>query len=238
MHANALVCDEFKRKDILTLAGTGEMRCRTKCLITSLFLTLSVPFFLIYRIQLQGEARLKVSRTEMGAAPHHDGPVGRRKLEEMNWDMKHPSLTTPTTPTNEDRIESQATSTISSSPSKSPSPDATTTGKPLPSEESVSESPPGPEQLRKLVESINFKEMVLNADKFASLRDEDVVFIVQVHRRLHYLQYLIDSLRGAAGIDKVLVIFSHDYMDGEINKLVQSIDFCKVCVVCVCVCGP
>ena len=193
--------------------------------MTALFLTLFVPFFLIYRIQLHTEG-LRVSLIETETSPHHDGLGGRRTLEEI----KEPSLTTPTTSTREDRSEGKTISTEAPSSSERPPSVAVTSRIPPPSEESPSESPPGPEELRRVVESINSKEVVLNADKFASLQNEDVVFIVQVHRRLHYLQYLIDSLQKAADIDRVLLVFSHDYMDGDINKLIQSINFCKVCV--------
>ena len=194
------------------------MKCRTKCLLTAVLVTLSTPFFLAY---LHTEEQ-KVSRMNANTFSRHDGLGGRRTLEET----KQPASIT--TPTAENRAESETTSTeVPSSSEGSPSV-AVTTSAPTPSEGSPSESAPSPEELRKMVESINAKEVLLNADRFASLQNEDVVFIVQVHRRLHYLQSLIDSLRKAAGIDRVLLVFSHDYMDGEINKLIQSIDFCKV----------
>lgn len=43
-----------------------------------------------------------------------------------------------------------------------------------------------------------------------------------------YLRHTIISLAQAAGIENALLVFSHDYYDEEINKLVQKIDFCKV----------
>lgn len=39
---------------------------------------------------------------------------------------------------------------------------------------------------------------------------------------------MIVSLAQAKGIENVLLVFSHDYYDDEINELVQTIDFCKV----------
>jgi alpha-1,6-mannosyl-glycoprotein beta-1,2-N-acetylglucosaminyltransferase len=36
------------------------------------------------------------------------------------------------------------------------------------------------------------------------------------------------SLAEARDIDTVLLVFSHDHYDEEINELVQSVDFCKV----------
>lgn len=45
--------------------------------------------------------------------------------------------------------------------------------------------------------------------------------------RLHYLQYLIRSLKQAKDIDKALLVFSHDFFDENINNVVNSIKFCK-----------
>lgn len=50
----------------------------------------------------------------------------------------------------------------------------------------------------------------------------------QVHDRIEYLRYLISSLEKAIGIENALLIFSHDVRDNEINKLVQSVRFCRV----------
>lgn len=50
----------------------------------------------------------------------------------------------------------------------------------------------------------------------------------QVHKRISYLRHLIVSLAQAKDISKVLLVFSHDFYDEDINDLVQTIDFCKV----------
>lgn len=50
----------------------------------------------------------------------------------------------------------------------------------------------------------------------------------QVHDRSIYLQHLIKSLQKSANISQALLIFSHDYNDEKINKLIRQIDFCKV----------
>jgi alpha-1,6-mannosyl-glycoprotein beta-1,2-N-acetylglucosaminyltransferase len=52
--------------------------------------------------------------------------------------------------------------------------------------------------------------------------------LLQVHTRIIYLRHLIVSLAQARDIETVLLVFSHDYYDEEINELVQSVDFCKV----------
>lgn len=56
--------------------------------------------------------------------------------------------------------------------------------------------------------------------------------LFQVHKRISYLRHLIVSLAQAKDISKVLLVFSHDYYDEDINDLVQTIDFCKVLQVC------
>uniref|UniRef100_A0A3Q2Y3X9 Alpha-1,6-mannosyl-glycoprotein 2-beta-N-acetylglucosaminyltransferase n=1 Tax=Hippocampus comes TaxID=109280 RepID=A0A3Q2Y3X9_HIPCM len=49
-----------------------------------------------------------------------------------------------------------------------------------------------------------------------------------VHNRPDYLKLLVDSLRGARGVESILLIFSHDYWSPEINNVVNSVDFCQV----------
>ena len=56
------------------------------------------------------------------------------------------------------------------------------------------------------------------------------VILFQVHNRLEYLRHLIVSLAQARDIDSVLLVFSHDYYDEDINQLITTIDFCKVSV--------
>jgi hypothetical protein len=55
-----------------------------------------------------------------------------------------------------------------------------------------------------------------------------LVILVQVHSRLNYLKELIESLRQTKYIEESLVVFSHDIYDTEMNKLIESIDFCAV----------
>lgn len=42
------------------------------------------------------------------------------------------------------------------------------------------------------------------------------------------MRHLIVSLAQVRGIEKALIVFSHDFYNLEIIELVQSIDFCKV----------
>jgi hypothetical protein len=56
----------------------------------------------------------------------------------------------------------------------------------------------------------------------------NLVILVQVHKRIIYLEQLIKSLKNTRYIENSLVIFSHDYIDESIDKLIKRIDFCKV----------
>ena len=82
-------------------------------------------------------------------------------------------------------------------------------------------------KMRELVDKMNKDEVVLNEDKFPSF---DLVMIVQVHRRTEYLKMLVESLRNARDISKVLLVVSFDYYDEELFSVVDKIDICKVII--------
>lgn len=85
------------------------------------------------------------------------------------------------------------------------------------------------QKLRDIVKAVNEAEYIRNADKFGTtLSQESIVIIVQVHNRGDYFSYLLKSLRRAKGIEDALLIISHDYYSEEINRHVESIEFCKV----------
>ena len=89
----------------------------------------------------------------------------------------------------------------------------------------------GPDSLQLLRERLgkaNQGQVMLNADKFPPLASDGVVLVVQVHRREGYLQQLFNSMRKVRGIEKVLLVISHDYYYDDMMKLVQSVDFCRV----------
>ncbi len=77
------------------------------------------------------------------------------------------------------------------------------------------------------IRAINDEQSLRNEDIFGPVSNSTVLIVVQVHNRLPYLRQLIVSLSQAAGIDKTLIIFSHDFWDEEINDLVNSVDFAK-----------
>jgi len=71
----------------------------------------------------------------------------------------------------------------------------------------------------------NTGQAIHNGELFGPVTNSTVIIAVQVHNRLTYLRYLIQSLSQATGISSTLLIFSHDVWDQEINTLVRSIDF-------------
>ncbi|XP_041633487.1 alpha-1,6-mannosyl-glycoprotein 2-beta-N-acetylglucosaminyltransferase-like isoform X1 [Drosophila kikkawai] len=88
--------------------------------------------------------------------------------------------------------------------------------------------PPNITEIKRQIVRYNDMQLVLNEDTFGPLQNDSVIIVVQVHTRITYLRHLIVSLAQAQDISKVLLVFSHDYYDDDINDLVQQIDFCKV----------
>ena len=89
----------------------------------------------------------------------------------------------------------------------------------------------GPDSLQILRDRLaraNEEQRVLNADKFPKLAPDGVILIVQVHRREGYLKQLFNSMRSVEGIEKVLLVISHDYFYDDMMQLVQTVDFCRV----------
>jgi ribosomal protein S28E/S33 len=83
-------------------------------------------------------------------------------------------------------------------------------------------------QMKKTINEINEKQKVLNYEIYGPLKEKDIVIIVQVHNRVQYLSALIKSLEQTKHINEVLIVFSHDIYDDQINSIVNSIKFCKV----------
>ncbi|KAF5278706.1 hypothetical protein FQA39_LY18366 [Lamprigera yunnana] len=83
-------------------------------------------------------------------------------------------------------------------------------------------------EITKNIIQYNVQQMVHNEDIFGPLQNDSVVIVVQVHDRITYLRHLIVSLAQSRDISQVLLVFSHDFYDEDINSLIQSVDFCKV----------
>ncbi|XP_076308155.1 alpha-1,6-mannosyl-glycoprotein 2-beta-N-acetylglucosaminyltransferase isoform X1 [Tachypleus tridentatus] len=84
------------------------------------------------------------------------------------------------------------------------------------------------EHVKQAIKKINTDQLIINSYKYGPLSSGNPVIVIQVHNRYQYLSALIRSLQQTKGIEKVLVIFSHDLFDREINQLIQKISFCKV----------
>jgi len=83
-------------------------------------------------------------------------------------------------------------------------------------------------QIKETINEINEKQKVLNEEIYGPLKQNDIVIIVQVHNRVNYLSALIKSFEKTKYINEVLIVFSHDIYDNQINSIVNSIKFCKV----------
>lgn len=82
---------------------------------------------------------------------------------------------------------------------------------------------------RAFVNEHNSRQEVENTEAFtATLSEKSLVIVVQVHSRPDYFEYLIKSLRAAKGISDALLVISHDLFSEDMNRLVKTIDFCKV----------
>ncbi|XP_052771570.1 alpha-1,6-mannosyl-glycoprotein 2-beta-N-acetylglucosaminyltransferase-like isoform X2 [Mya arenaria] len=84
-------------------------------------------------------------------------------------------------------------------------------------------------QIEQEITRINSEQNIRNLYRYGlKLNHESVVVLVQVHDRLEYLRILLDSLREVRGIDKTLLIISHDVYLPALNALVREVDFCPV----------
>jgi len=102
----------------------------------------------------------------------------------------------------------------------------------VPDEEpSSSKGAPGVDKIDEIkwnIEKENRQQTIYNHDQFGNITNSTVVIAIQVHDRITYLRYLIESLSTSSNIESTLLIFSHDVWSADINDLVRSINFTKV----------
>eukprot|EP00096_Caligus_rogercresseyi_P004476 TRINITY_DN18751_c0_g1_i1.p1 TRINITY_DN18751_c0_g1~~TRINITY_DN18751_c0_g1_i1.p1 ORF type:complete len:466 (-),score=112.63 TRINITY_DN18751_c0_g1_i1:108-1505(-) len=98
------------------------------------------------------------------------------------------------------------------------------------SSEGNNNNPNNISEILRNIHEINAEEKILNLEKFGDDFESNstVVIVVQVHDRVEYLKELIGSFSQAKGIQSVLLIFSHDVWNQEINTMVRSIEFARV----------
>ncbi len=82
-----------------------------------------------------------------------------------------------------------------------------------------------PPSVLRTMRDMNEAQLLRNEELFGPVTNDTVVIAVQVHNRLQYLRQLIVSLSQARDIERTLIVFSHDFWDPEINRLVASVDF-------------
>ena len=92
------------------------------------------------------------------------------------------------------------------------------------------------QQIQDHIARTNKAQHILNLDQFdLRVSSDTVVLVIQVHNRADYLKYLVDSLSKAKNIDKVLLIFSHDFYSTEVQQIVHNIEFSPVSIPYECV---
>lgn len=74
---------------------------------------------------------------------------------------------------------------------------------------------------------INERQTVHNMQYLGPVKKSIPILVIQVHANPFYLRVMLDSLKMVMGITKSLLIFSHDYFDYEINRLIKDIKFAK-----------
>ncbi|XP_077547795.1 alpha-1,6-mannosyl-glycoprotein 2-beta-N-acetylglucosaminyltransferase-like [Haemaphysalis longicornis] len=75
---------------------------------------------------------------------------------------------------------------------------------------------------------LKLPQSVHHASKFGALAPSDPVIVVQVHDRWHYLKHLLHSLSRVRGIERALLVLSHDHYDEQVLGVSKSANFCKV----------
>ncbi len=83
------------------------------------------------------------------------------------------------------------------------------------------------EYYRQYVKRKNQEQYILNSNLFSSTTVR-YILLVQVHTRVVYLKKFIEMLQEVETINETLVIFSHDFIDPDINALVTNITFVPV----------
>ncbi|KAF2899826.1 hypothetical protein ILUMI_06362 [Ignelater luminosus] len=90
------------------------------------------------------------------------------------------------------------------------------------------DSPAVTNEIEEKVSIINSEETIRNEEIFGKLNNYSTVIVIQVHKHVTHLQNLLKSFQDADDIKDVLLIFSHDFFDEELNRLIKSIKFCRV----------
>ncbi|CAF1073506.1 unnamed protein product [Rotaria sordida] len=83
------------------------------------------------------------------------------------------------------------------------------------------------EYYKQYVKRKNHEQFMYNSNLYSS-KTTRYILLVQVHTRIVYLKKFIEMLQDVETINQSLVIFSHDFIDSDINTLVTNITFVPV----------
>ncbi|KAK8747086.1 hypothetical protein OTU49_016985, partial [Cherax quadricarinatus] len=78
------------------------------------------------------------------------------------------------------------------------------------------------------IKQINEEQDILNQQIYGPVGPNTTVLLVQVHKRLENLHYLVESMKQVEGINETLVIFSHDLWEPTINAFIRNITSFRV----------
>ncbi|KAK4303769.1 hypothetical protein Pmani_024241 [Petrolisthes manimaculis] len=79
------------------------------------------------------------------------------------------------------------------------------------------------EDIRAKQRKVNEQQEILNLHLYGPITHNTTIILIQVHKRLSNLQYLVASLLSVRGVNQSLVIFSHDFWSQEINHFIRGI---------------
>lgn len=60
------------------------------------------------------------------------------------------------------------------------------------------------------------------------LEEDFIPIVAYVHERPHYFKQVLEALRQVKGIEKTLLVVSHDGLNESLVRMVQQVDFCQV----------
>lgn len=83
-------------------------------------------------------------------------------------------------------------------------------------------------EINHLLHDHNREANILNLDKFGPIKNDTTVIVFQIRRFSQSFKYVLASLCDLNGIQEALIIFSHLHFDVNMNRLIQSIEFCRV----------
>lgn len=82
--------------------------------------------------------------------------------------------------------------------------------------------------ISRLIKAQNKEQEIRNVDNFGPIVEDTTILVILVDENVDDAKRTLLSLSRMNGIEELLIIFSHSYYDEPINRMIQSIDFCRV----------